>query len=133
MKDKWCEELHDDLVQKNEERKYIEKLHAKIKKLESQLAAVPAQEPIAYKVVVTLNGEITRSTFEPRKMLEANKKFITDNGYKVVETPLFTQQPAQEPVKQESKGHCKLGDECNCGGDLPRIRECCSSWVMPPV
>lgn len=27
-------------------------------------------------------------------------------------------------------GHCKLGpDLCNCGGDLPRVREGCSEWV----
>lgn len=79
---------------------------------EAKLAAVPAQEPIAYKVVVTLNGEITRSTFEPRKMLEANKKFITDNGYEVVETPLFAQQPAQEPATNlfEIVTHGESGD-----------------------
>jgi hypothetical protein len=40
---------------------------------------------------------------------------------------------SNEHVKQESKGYCKLGDACNCWGDLPRIREGCSSWVMPPV
>ena len=37
------------------------------------------------------------------------------------------------PVEQEKKDRCKLGDECNCGGDLPRIRESCSSWIAPQV
>jgi len=24
---------------------------------------------------------------------------------------------------------CSLGSACNCGGDLPRVREGCANWV----
>lgn len=26
-------------------------------------------------------------------------------------------------------GHCRKGDDCVCGGDLPRVREGCGNWV----
>ena len=28
-------------------------------------------------------------------------------------------------------GHCRLGDQCVCGGDLPQIREGCHEWRKP--
>ena len=38
MSEKWCDELHDELVQQNKDRKYVDKLQSRIKELESQLA-----------------------------------------------------------------------------------------------
>lgn len=33
------------------------------------------------------------------------------------------------PTANGSRGHCKEGDNCVCGGDLPRVREDCANWV----
>lgn len=32
-------------------------------------------------------------------------------------------------VPGSAPGYCELGDRCNCGGDLPRVREGCSNWA----
>ena len=32
------------------------------------------------------------------------------------------------PAVAVQTGYCAEGDHCNCGGDLPRIREGCANW-----
>jgi hypothetical protein len=34
-----------------------------------------------------------------------------------------------EFARAATTGHCKEGDDCVCGGDLPRVREGCGNWV----
>jgi hypothetical protein len=36
---------------------------------------------------------------------------------------------AHRPAAASTGGHCKEGDRCVCGGDLPRVREGCGNWV----
>lgn len=39
------------------------------------------------------------------------------------------QQEGAVATAMGAKGHCKDGDRCVCGGDLPRVREGCGNWV----
>lgn len=39
----------------------------------------------------------------------------------------------QTPKPAQQAGYCADGDRCNCGGDLPRVREGCVNWRKAAV